>query len=115
MANGAASTSLGAGTTAASIHRAAEKRLSGKGYEQRSEREFGWYTEGEIDWKAPLGGPQRAERYYAYTPQKTSDETASLSDGSENLLKASSNGFQGSGIDSAAPRPEGDALAFSGF
>jgi hypothetical protein len=33
------------------------ERLSEKGYDQRSEREFGWYTEGEMDRKAPLWRP----------------------------------------------------------
>jgi hypothetical protein len=33
------------------------ERLSEKGYEQRSDREFGWYTDDEMDRKAPLWRP----------------------------------------------------------
>ena len=33
-------------------------KLSEKGYDQRSDHEFGWYTEGEMDRKVAFGGPQ---------------------------------------------------------
>ena len=33
-------------------------RLSEKGYEQHSDRGFGWYTEGEMYEKSLIGGPQ---------------------------------------------------------
>ena len=34
------------------------RKLSEKGYDQRSDHEFGWYTEGEMDRKVAFGGPQ---------------------------------------------------------
>jgi hypothetical protein len=34
------------------------KKLSEKGYEQHSDRGFGWYTEGEMYEKTLIGGPQ---------------------------------------------------------
>jgi hypothetical protein len=33
------------------------QKLSEKGYEQRSKRDFGWYTQGEMDRNAPLWQP----------------------------------------------------------
>ena len=33
-------------------------KLSEKGYEQHSDRGFGWYTEGEMYEKTLIGGPQ---------------------------------------------------------
>ena len=44
-------------------------KLSEKGYEQRSDRGFGWYTEGEIDRKAPLWRPEglRCERVRGFS------------------------------------------------
>jgi hypothetical protein len=44
------------------------EKLSEKEYEQRSERGFGWYTEDEMDRKAPLWRPAglRCERVRRY-------------------------------------------------
>ena len=37
-------------------------KLSEKGYEQRSDHEFGWYTEGEMDRKVALWRPTGLRR-----------------------------------------------------
>jgi hypothetical protein len=44
-------------------------KLSEKGFEQRSDRGFGWYAQGEIDRKAPLWRPAglRCERVRGFS------------------------------------------------
>ena len=52
------------------------ERLSEKGYEQRSEREFGWYTEAKYahdsdeQGEAPVDGEQAADRLCTWRNEK---------------------------------------------
>ena len=56
-------------------------RLSEKGYEQRSDREFCWYTEDEMDRKAP---PLAVRRARLQAPPRLFGQ--SLWGGSENSI-----------------------------
>jgi hypothetical protein len=48
----------GAGSPSCPYSPKCVEKLSEKGYDQRSDHEFGWYTEGEMDRKVAFGGPQ---------------------------------------------------------